>query len=209
MASLTFVVPGQTLSTESGFLKGHGTYVQDISTSSSSNSGNSPPLPEGSDNLLIEAAPESDQLAPDDKSLVPTKETSEGTAPDGPTPPAKRQRLVASCAGVIQRVNRLISVIPLRQAYNGEVGDLVVGQVTEVSNKRWKLRIGATRDSSLNLSSVNLPVSAPKYTDGEQTNCTTCVFWRSWLALAPVALKWRIRSHRRPPSSCVYGANPI
>lgn len=67
------------------------------------------------------------------------------------------QQLVASIAGVVEPINRLISVRPLRTRYNGEIGDVVVGRVTEVQQKRWKVDTNSRLDSVLLLSSVNLP----------------------------------------------------
>ena len=65
--------------------------------------------------------------------------------------------LYASVAGVVERVNKLISVTPLKTRYNGEIGDVVVGRVVEVQQKRWKVDIKSRLDSVLLLSSVNLP----------------------------------------------------
>lgn len=41
--------------------------------------------------------------------------------------------------------------------YRAEAGDVVVGRVTEVAGKRWKVELASTQDASLMLSSVNLP----------------------------------------------------
>ena len=66
--------------------------------------------------------------------------------------------LIATVAGVVERVNKLVSVRPLRSSrYVGEVGDVVVGRVLEVGQKRWKVDIGGRQDSILMLSSINLP----------------------------------------------------
>ena len=65
--------------------------------------------------------------------------------------------LYASVAGVVERVNQLISVRPLKSRYYGEIGDVVVGRVTEVQQKRWKIDTNSRLDSVLLLSSVNLP----------------------------------------------------
>ena len=65
--------------------------------------------------------------------------------------------LTASVAGVVERVNKLISVRPLKNRYNGEVGDVIVGRITEVQQKRWKVDTNSRLDSVLLLSSVNLP----------------------------------------------------
>ncbi|KAL1138688.1 hypothetical protein AAG570_008750, partial [Ranatra chinensis] len=65
--------------------------------------------------------------------------------------------LRACVAGVEKRVNKLILVRPLRSRYNGEIGDVVVGRIVEVQQKRWKVDIRSTQDAILLLSSVNLP----------------------------------------------------
>ena len=41
--------------------------------------------------------------------------------------------------------------------YSGEVGDLVVGRISTVDSKRWKVDINAQKDGILHLSSVTLP----------------------------------------------------
>lgn len=66
-------------------------------------------------------------------------------------------RLVASVAGTVERVNKLISVRPPSARYSGEVGDVVVGRVVEVLQKRWLVDIGGYQSSVLLLTSVNLP----------------------------------------------------
>merc|ERR1719291_277048 len=91
------VTPGDVITRDSGFMRGHGTYM-------------------GADDVLY-----------------------------------------ASVAGVVDRVNKLISVLPLKTRYNGEIGDVVVGRVMEVQQKRWKVDINSRLDSALLLSSVNLP----------------------------------------------------
>jgi exosome complex component RRP4 len=63
----------------------------------------------------------------------------------------------SSVAGTVSRVNRLLSVIPIRGRYQPETGDHVVGRITEVGQKRWKVDIGAKQDAVLMLGSVNLP----------------------------------------------------
>ncbi|XP_043576493.1 exosome complex component RRP4 isoform X1 [Chiloscyllium plagiosum] len=90
------VSPGDTITTDTGFMRGHGTYMED-------------------------------------------------------------DKLIASVAGAVERVNKLICVKPLQTRYNGEVGDVVVGRITEVQQKRWKVETNSRLDSVLLLSSVNLP----------------------------------------------------
>uniref|UniRef100_A0A8C6YPE8 Exosome component 2 n=1 Tax=Nothoprocta perdicaria TaxID=30464 RepID=A0A8C6YPE8_NOTPE len=67
------------------------------------------------------------------------------------------EKLIASVAGVVERVNKLVYVKALKTRYNGEVGDIVVGRITEVQQKRWKVETNSRLDSVLLLSSMNLP----------------------------------------------------
>lgn len=90
------VVPGNSVSTTGGFMRGHGTYHRD-------------------------------------------------------------DELIASLAGTVQQVNRLVSVKSIKTRYSGEVGDVVIGRVVDVQQKRWKLDTNSRLDSNLMLSSVNLP----------------------------------------------------
>jgi exosome complex component RRP4 len=39
----------------------------------------------------------------------------------------------------------------------GEIGDVIVGRITEVAQRRWKVDTQSRLDSVLKLSSVNLP----------------------------------------------------
>ncbi|XP_014661622.1 PREDICTED: exosome complex component RRP4-like [Priapulus caudatus] len=90
------VTPGDVITTDTGFMRGHGTYMED-------------------------------------------------------------DKLYASVAGTVERVNKLICVQPLKSRYSGEVGDVVVGRIAEVGQKRWKVDTNSRLDSALLLSSVNLP----------------------------------------------------
>ncbi|KAA0167324.1 hypothetical protein FNF28_02856 [Cafeteria roenbergensis] len=64
--------------------------------------------------------------------------------------------LVASVAGVVHRVNRVVSVRPVGSRYVGEVGDVVVGRVTEVAAKRWRVDVRGRQDAVLLLSGLHM-----------------------------------------------------
>eukprot|EP00899_Mesostigma_viride_P011876 jgi/Mesvir1/2068/Mv02322-RA.1 len=66
-------------------------------------------------------------------------------------------QLRATLCGVVERVNKLISVRPMKSRYNPENGDVIVGRVIEIQGKRWKLDINARQEAVLMLSAVNLP----------------------------------------------------
>ena len=69
------------------------------------------------------------------------------------------QNLRASVTGTVQRVNKLISVIPLAvHRYEGYVGDLVVGRIVSVGLNRWKVQLVSHQPTAvLPLSGVHLP----------------------------------------------------
>ena len=86
------------------------------------------------------------------------------------------EEVIASVAGTVERVNKLVTVRAIRSRYNPEVGDLVVGRITEANSKivfffskktlktvsqvqprRWKVDAYSRQDAVLMLSSVNLP----------------------------------------------------
>ena len=47
-------------------------------------------------------------------------------------------KMIASVCGVVERINKLISVKPLKSRYVAKIGDVVVGRVTSVwYNKLW------------------------------------------------------------------------
>lgn len=65
--------------------------------------------------------------------------------------------LVAAVAGIVERVNKLVSVRPYKARYAGEVGDVVVCRIVDVGAKRWKVDVNARQRGILLLSSINLP----------------------------------------------------
>jgi exosome complex component RRP4 len=76
--------------------------------------------------------------------------------------------LVSSVAGRVEKVNKLVSVRPLKSRYQGsripylayfkgDIGDVVIGRITEVGQSRWKADIASRQDAVLLLSSVTLP----------------------------------------------------
>ncbi|XP_056146948.1 exosome complex component RRP4 [Lampris incognitus] len=62
----------------------------------------------------------------------------------------------ASVAGEVERVDKLIYVRPHKTRFSGVTGDVVVGRIIEVQQKRWRVETNSNLDSVLQLSSVNL-----------------------------------------------------
>lgn len=69
----------------------------------------------------------------------------------------------------MEKVNKLISIRPLKNRYVGEIGDVVVGRITEVQQKRWKVNTNSRLDSLLFLAAVNLP--------GGKKNDGNLIYW--------------------------------
>lgn len=70
--------------------------------------------------------------------------------------------LRSSVAGVVEKVNQLICVKALNGRYAGEVGDIVVGRISDIGNKMWKVDVQAHLEGLLMLSAVNLPEGAQR-----------------------------------------------
>ncbi|KNE71287.1 hypothetical protein AMAG_20327 [Allomyces macrogynus ATCC 38327] len=64
--------------------------------------------------------------------------------------------LVSSLGGVVDQINKLITVRPLRTRYSGAVGDVVVGRIVEVGQKRWAVDVNARQHAQLMLSGHQL-----------------------------------------------------
>ncbi|KAL7553082.1 hypothetical protein ACHAWF_016344 [Thalassiosira exigua] len=178
-----FVLPGQVLATshsetEGGFLRGHGTYIELVpdeddddqrdldddgdrrggmaGSASRKRGKGSSGWGDGGSNVVMQGDDDKKEGDNDD-------EGHENDVPKGP------QRLIASVAGTVERVNKLISVIPLSPSiYAGQVGDLVVGRIVGVGGSRFKVSLtcsapassgsnGSMKEGQLPLSGVNLP----------------------------------------------------
>mmetsp|Transcript_31083 Transcript_31083/g.69022 ORF Transcript_31083/g.69022 Transcript_31083/m.69022 type:complete len:304 (+) Transcript_31083:149-1060(+) len=66
-------------------------------------------------------------------------------------------KLVANVCGVVERVNKLVFVRPLKSRYTAEQGDVVIGRISEIAGKRWKVDLNSRQEAGLLLSAVNLP----------------------------------------------------
>lgn len=80
--------------------------------------------------------------------------------------------VISSVTGVVEKVNKLLSVRPLKTRYTAEIGDIVVGRITEVAMRRWKVDVNSKQDANLLLSSVSLPggVQVRDIKDGKDRN---------------------------------------
>lgn len=66
--------------------------------------------------------------------------------------------IILSClAGEVNTINKLVTVIPQKQPYKPEIGDVIIGRVLTVDKKSWRIDINSLRDANLNLTAINLP----------------------------------------------------
>lgn len=86
------------------------------------------------------------------------------TGEEGENQRNKTTRLIASVAGRVERVNKLISVHPSvsMSHYVGQVGDLVIGRIAAVGSNRWKVDVGGGKKK------VPLPLSGVHLAGGQQ-----------------------------------------
>ncbi|PHJ20232.1 exosome component 2, partial [Cystoisospora suis] len=69
----------------------------------------------------------------------------------------KGGKIFASVCGILEKVNKLVYVRPLRSRYMGSVGDVVVGRITEILNGKWLVDVNAGQAASLALAAISLP----------------------------------------------------
>lgn len=95
--------------------------------------------------------------------------------------------LVATLAGRVRRVNKLLFIEPAFSPFlELAVGDVVVGRVCRVEGTRWQIDLGGARPAFLNLSSVNLPDGAQRRRTAEDSLQIRDVFKENDLILAEV-----------------------
>ncbi len=67
-------------------------------------------------------------------------------------------KITSAYFGDVKQINKLITVEPFySQRYVPETGDVIIGRVTKIFNKKWFLETNSKNETSLSLSSINLP----------------------------------------------------
>lgn len=68
----------------------------------------------------------------------------------------------STVCGVVEKINKLVFVRPLRSRYSGDIGDVIIGRITEIAGDRWLVDFGGTQMASLPLGGINLPGSVQR-----------------------------------------------
>ena len=174
-----FVLPGQVLATsmsesEGGFLRGHGTYIELVPNETGDQDDDEVMGETYQGGMAGVSKKKRSGWSIETKSTVMQMEDGNDAGKQDENDEPKElqrgpQRLIASVAGTVERVNKLISVIPLSPSiYTGQVGDLIVGRIVGVGGSRWKVSLtcspssasgsnGSMKEGQLPLSGVNLP----------------------------------------------------
>lgn len=66
-------------------------------------------------------------------------------------------RIMANQMGRPAIYNRLVCVNSVRGKYSGETSNVIIGRISQVANKRWKVDVGSSQEAVLHLSAVELP----------------------------------------------------
>lgn len=67
------------------------------------------------------------------------------------------RKIVSTVRGIVKQFSQYISVEPITSIYSPQVGDIVVGRISQVLKQRWKVQIGCSVSADLRLSSIYLP----------------------------------------------------
>lgn len=68
----------------------------------------------------------------------------------------------------MKQTDKLVSVVPLKSRYACKMGDIVVGRVTEIHNKKWRIDINSSDAASLHLNAVKLPEVQRRKTEEDE-----------------------------------------
>lgn len=64
--------------------------------------------------------------------------------------------IYAAQAGFVEVVGKILMLRPLKTRYNGDLGDVVIGRVIEISNKMWIMDIQSFDKAQLHINSIML-----------------------------------------------------
>jgi len=71
--------------------------------------------------------------------------------------PLGYEKIYASVAGVVHKIDNWIGVKPLKQGYKPDIGDVVVARVVQVQKGAWTCDINSYQHAVLKLASISLP----------------------------------------------------
>lgn len=58
--------------------------------------------------------------------------------------------------GFVEKIGKILMIKPIKTRYQGELGDVVIGRVIEIINKKWVVDIQSFENAHLHINSVRL-----------------------------------------------------
>ena len=65
-------------------------------------------------------------------------------------------KIFASLAGIVHKIDKVICVRPLKTSFKPDIGDVILGRIVSVENKRWTVDINSYQHAVLGLANINL-----------------------------------------------------
>jgi len=145
------VIPGQIIATtnlndeENSFLRGHGTYLENVNDEDS---------PTSNIQTLNNSSRNNNNGDDDDDDDDQGEQQQQMQS--------MNQHLIASKTGTILRTNKLIQVSSPNSPYTPHTGDPIVGRVSSISSQKWTVSLNllsnsTTVNASLPLTGINMP----------------------------------------------------
>lgn len=102
-----------------------------------------PMLTESNDGVVIDRTKVDEEMAKS-RIVLPGDYIGEGMiSGHGTYENPDDNQIYASMAGVVHQIDRVVCVKPLRQGYRPDIGDVVVGRIVSVDQRRWTVDINS------------------------------------------------------------------
>lgn len=95
-------------------------------------------------------------------------------------------KLFSTVCGRVERIDKLVSVRPLKSRYTAEVGEVVIGRVMGILTGQWKVDINGRQEALMGLTSVYLPGQVHRRRTEEDESNMRSVFREGDLLVAEV-----------------------
>jgi len=70
---------------------------------------------------------------------------------------SKAKKIISTKAGFIEKTHKLLSILITKGRYKPKVGQVILGRVLSIENKKWLIDICSTHHGTLDISSIHLP----------------------------------------------------
>lgn len=162
MSSHHIIIPGQIIATssaldeENSFLRGHGTYLENVVDPNNNNNIDGNPSSNIIQTTTNNVNNNNDNNNDDDEDVDMQQQAINN----------QQHHLISSTTGTITRTNKLIQITPPNGQYTPQTGDPIIGRISSISAQKWNVSLNLTSNSiSMNAS---LPLTGIHMPDGMQ-----------------------------------------